>query len=94
MLGIGELVLLLLVFLFTGGALSRLARWALLRRAPGSKQVLWALTDWIKARSATDPSASAAIDPSSVSQRNTGASPSPSADGKNEETPPHLAEDQ
>ena len=73
MLGIGELVLLFLVFLFTGGALSRLARWALLRRAPGSKQLLWALTDWIKAQwAAADPSA--AIDAPSVSQKSTGAS--------------------
>ncbi len=88
MLGIGEIVLLLLVFLFTGGVLSRLARWALLRRAPGSKQVLWALTNWIKARMAADPSASATIDPSSVSQENTGASSSPSEARENEETPP------
>jgi len=88
MLGIGELVLLLLVFLFTGGVLSRLARWALLRRAPGSKQVLWALTNWIKARMAADPSASVTIDPSSVSPENTGASPSPSEARENEETPP------
>ena len=87
MLGIGELVLLFLVFLFTGGALSRLARWALLRRAPGSKQLLWALTDWIKARwAAADPSA--AIDAPSVSQKSTGASPSPSEARENEETPP------
>ena len=87
MLGIGELVLLFLVFLFTGGAISRLARWALLRRAPGSKQLLWALTDWIKARwAAADPSA--AIDAPSVSRKSTGASPSPSEARENEETPP------
>jgi len=48
MLGIGELVLLILVFLFAGGAISRLARWAFLRRASGAKQVLWVLADWIK----------------------------------------------
>ena len=50
MLGIGELVLLFLVLLFTGGALSRLARWALFRRAPGAKQVLSVLLDWIEER--------------------------------------------
>jgi len=88
MLSIGELVLLLLVFLFTGGALSRLARWVLLRRTSGSKQVLWALTDWMKGRRATDPSASAAVETPSVSQKDNGGPPSPSEARADEETPP------
>ena len=50
MIGIGELVLLLLAFLFAGGAISRLAKWAFFRRASGTKQVLWALADWIQGR--------------------------------------------
>ncbi len=50
MLGIGEIVLLLLVILFAGGAISGLARWALLRRAPGAKHVLSALLDWAEGR--------------------------------------------
>ena len=88
MLSIGELVLLLLVFLCTGGALSRLARWVLLRRAPGSKQVLWALTDWMKARKAAYPSASAAVETPSVSQKDNGGPPSPSEARADKETPP------
>jgi len=54
MLGIGELVLLLLVLILTGGAVSRLARWALLRRVPGAKQVLSVLFDWIDERRSAD----------------------------------------
>ena len=41
MIGIGELVLLILAFLFAGGAISRLARWAFFRRASGAKQGGW-----------------------------------------------------
>ncbi len=54
MLGIGEVVLLILAFLFAGGAVSRLAKWAFFRRASGAKQALWVLTDLIKSRSASD----------------------------------------
>jgi hypothetical protein len=50
MLGIGELALLVLVLLFAGGAVSRLARWALFRRAPGAKRALSVLLDWIEDR--------------------------------------------
>ncbi len=66
MLGIGELVLLVLVFLFAGGALSRLARWALLRRAPGAKQVLPVLAEWIKSRGIGETVASAKVEPQSA----------------------------
>jgi len=54
MLGIGELVLLFLLLLFTGGALSRLARWAFFRRVPGAKQVFSVLLDWIEERRSAD----------------------------------------
>jgi len=54
MLGIGEFVLLLLVLLLTGGAVSRLARWALVRRAPGAKQALSVLLNWIDDRNSVD----------------------------------------
>lgn len=50
MIGIGELALLLLAFLFAGGAISRLAKWAFFRRASGTKQILWAAADWIQGR--------------------------------------------
>ena len=50
MIGIGELALLLLAFLFAGGAISGLAKWAFFRRTSGAKQVLWVLTDWLTGR--------------------------------------------
>ena len=64
MIGIGELVLLLLAFLFAGGAISRLAKWAFFRRASGTKQALWALADWIKKRSEAPALDSADMDTS------------------------------
>ncbi len=91
MIGIGELVLLILAFLFAGGAISRLARWAFFRRASGAKQVLWVLADWIKKRSeaALD---SADMDTQSVSAKNPDTAPSPTEARGNEEPPTSLPE--
>ncbi len=87
MLGIGELVLLILVFLFAGGAISRLARWAFLRRASGAKQVLWVLADWIKKRSEAHALDSADMDTPSVSAKNIDTAPSRTEVRGNEEPP-------
>lgn len=85
MIGIGELVLLILAFLFAGGAISRVARWAFFRRASGVKQVLWALADWIKKRSEAQALGSADMDRPSVSAKNTDTSRSRTEAGGNEE---------
>ena len=76
MLGIGELVLLFLVFLFTGGALSRLAGWAFFRRAPGARQILSVLLDRVKGRRSAYPLASAVINILSGSPKSIDESPS------------------
>ncbi len=90
MIGIGELALLILAFLFAGGAISRLARWAFFRRASGTKQVPWALADWIKKRSEAQALDSADMDTPSVSAKSTDAAPSRTEVGGNEEPPSGL----
>ncbi len=87
MIGIGELVLLILAFLFAAGAISRLARWAFFRRASGAKQVLWVLADWIKKRSEAHALDSADMDTQSVSAKNPDTAPSRPEAGGNEEPP-------
>ena len=87
MIGIGELVLLILAFLFAGGAVSRLARWAFFRRASGTKQVLWALADWIKKRSEAHALDSADVDTPRVSAKNTDTAPARTEARGNEESP-------
>ena len=87
MIGIGELVLLILAFLFAGGAISRLAKWAFFRRASGAKQVLWVLADWIKKRSEAHVLDSADMDTPSVSAKNTDTAPSRTEARGNEEPP-------
>ncbi len=87
MIGIGELVLLILAFLFAGGAISRLATWAFFRRASGAKQVLWVLANWIKKRSEAHALDSADMDTPSVSAKNTDTAPSRTEARGNEEPP-------
>ena len=87
MIGIGELVLLILAFLFAGGAVSRLAKWAFFRRASGTKQALWALADWIKKRSEAHALASADMDTPTVSTKNTDTAPARTEARGNEEPP-------
>ena len=87
MIGIGELVLLILAFLFAGGAISRLAKWAFFRRASGTKQALWALADWIKKRSEAPALDSADMDTPRVSAKNTDTAPSRTEARGNEEPP-------
>ena len=87
MIGIGELVLLILAFLFAGGAVSRLAKWAFFRRASGTKQALWALADWIKKRSEAHALASADMDTPTVSTTNTDTAPARTEARGNEEPP-------
>ncbi len=87
MIGIGELALLILAFLFAGGAVSRLAKWAFFRRASGTKQALWALADWIKKRSEATALDSADMDTPRVSAKNTDTAPSRTEARGNEEPP-------
>ena len=87
MIGIGELALLILAFLFAGGAISRLARWAFFRRASGAKQVLWALADWIKKQGEAQALDSADRDTQSLSAKNTDTARSRTEAGGNEEPP-------
>ena len=87
MIGIGELVLLILAFLFAGGAISRLARWAFFRRTSGAKQALWALADWIKKRSEAQALDSGDMDTPSVFAANTDTAPSRTEARENGEPP-------
>lgn len=50
MIGVGELLLLLLAFVFAGGAVSKIAQWAFFRKTTGAKQILWALASWFQGR--------------------------------------------
>ncbi len=59
MLGIGELLLILVVLLLGGGIVSRLAKWVLLRRAPGASRVLGVLSDLVKTQREAQPPTSA-----------------------------------
>ena len=90
MIGIGELALLILAFLFAGGAVSRLAKWAFFRRASGAKQVLWALAEWIKKRSEAHALDSGDMDTQSVSAKNPDTAPSRTEARGNEEPPTSL----
>ena len=58
MIGVGELLLLLVAFLFAGGLAPRLAKWIFFRRATGTKQVLWSLASWLQGRGERPPDAS------------------------------------
>ena len=55
MIGVGEILLLLVAFLFAGGVASKLAKWIFFRRATGSKQLLWAVTSWLQGRGERPP---------------------------------------
>ncbi len=50
MIGIAEILLLLVAFLFVGGLAPRLAKWVFLRRATGTKQLLWEAASWLQGR--------------------------------------------
>lgn len=48
MIGVGEILLLVVAFLFAGGVAPKLVRWLVLRKAGGSKQLLWELASWLR----------------------------------------------